>query len=80
MSGEAEMSDRDKDGNFVPRRERLRAGATRFTFAVLTMSVVAVAIFLQGNPSQPTVMLAVWLGCTVVLYLIEVWARKGRTR
>lgn len=80
MSEEAEMSDGAENGTLLPPRERLRARATRITFAALTISVVTVTVFLQGNPSQSTVMLAVWLGCTAVLYLIEVWARKGRTR
>lgn len=74
------MSDPDTHGNLLPPREKLRARATRITFAALTVSVVTVAVFLQGNLAQPTVMLAVWLSCVVVLYLIEVWARKGRMR
>lgn len=76
----AEMPDRERHGNALPPREKLRARATRLIFAVLTISVVAVAVLLQANPSQPTVMLAIWLGCTVALYLIEVWARRGRAR
>lgn len=77
MNADAQMP-HEQDGHPLQRRERLRARATRITFAALTIGIVLVALLMQGNPAQSTVLLSVWLISMVSLYLIEVWARKGR--
>ncbi|KRB37042.1 hypothetical protein [Microbacterium sp. Root180] len=60
------------------KRERLRKRATRVVLLLLVAGVVAAVFLLQGNPLQPTVLLGMFAGCAIALYLIEVWARTGR--
>ncbi len=62
------------------RRDKLRRRATRVVLLLLVVGAVAAVFLLQGNPSQPTVLLAVFAGSAIALYLIEVWARTGRIR
>ncbi|MCW3492915.1 hypothetical protein [Microbacterium sp. SSM24] len=62
------------------RRDTIRQRATRVILLLLVGGTIASAFLLQGNPSQPTVILGLFAGCAIALYLIEVWARTGRIR
>jgi hypothetical protein len=62
------------------RREKVRRRATRIVLLLLVAGVVAAVFLLQGNQSQSTVVLGIFAGCAIALYLIEVWARTGRIR
>jgi hypothetical protein len=61
-------------------REEIRRRASRVVLLLLVGGVAAAVFLVPESPAQSTVILAVLLGCTIALYLIEVWARTGGIR
>lgn len=61
-------------------REAIRKRATIAVLSLQVLGVIGVVLVLPGVPSQPTVLLSIFAGTSIALYLVEVWARSGRLR